>query len=132
MDSLLVRKNLFEPADPDLFGTHEIRRWYLKETESGAEESERALEETTANRIEALLIRETTAAWRKSQPEWDRLKDREAEITKILEAVQEDLHSNLRRLLACQSQAKDHPLRTLGRLFLPDFGRKLATACGRQ
>jgi hypothetical protein len=91
-----VRKNLFEPADPDLFGTHEIRRWYLKETESGAEESERALEETTANRIEAFLIRETAAAWRKSQLEWDSLKSREAEITKTLEAVQEDKAARLR------------------------------------
>jgi hypothetical protein len=85
-----VRKNLFEPADPNLFGTHEIRRWYLKETESGAEESERALEETTANRLEAFLIREATVALHKSQPEWDSLKYREAEISKTLEAAQED------------------------------------------
>lgn len=28
-----VKKNLFENEDPDIFGTHEISRWYLKETE---------------------------------------------------------------------------------------------------
>jgi 16S rRNA G966 N2-methylase RsmD len=27
-----VRKNLFEDKDPDLFGTHEVVRWYLKST----------------------------------------------------------------------------------------------------
>jgi len=28
-----VKKDLFENEDPDIFGTHEISRWYLKETE---------------------------------------------------------------------------------------------------
>lgn len=28
-----IKKNLFENEDPDIFGTHEISRWYLKETE---------------------------------------------------------------------------------------------------
>lgn len=28
-----VKKNLFDNEDPDVFGTHEISRWYLKETE---------------------------------------------------------------------------------------------------
>ena len=30
--SQAVMKNLFEPAEPDLFGSHETIRWYLLET----------------------------------------------------------------------------------------------------
>ena len=40
-----VKKNLFENEDPNLFGTHEIRRWYLKETADEADGAETARED---------------------------------------------------------------------------------------
>ena len=47
-----VMKNLFEPMEPDLFGTHEVGRWYLKETELAvADEAETAKEDAAAEKI---------------------------------------------------------------------------------
>ena len=47
-----VMKNLFEKKDPDLFGTHEIGRWYLKETELViADAAENAREDAAAEKI---------------------------------------------------------------------------------
>jgi DNA modification methylase len=47
-----VMKNLFEKKEPDLFGTHEIGRWYLKETELViADAAENAREDAAAEKI---------------------------------------------------------------------------------
>jgi hypothetical protein len=47
-----VMKNLFEQKDPDLFGSHEISRWYLKETELAvADAAETASEDVAAEKI---------------------------------------------------------------------------------
>jgi DNA modification methylase len=47
-----VMKNLFEKKEPDLFGTHEISRWYLKETELViADAAENAREDGAAEKI---------------------------------------------------------------------------------
>jgi len=47
-----VMKNLFEPMEPDIFGAHEIGRWYLKETGLvEADEAETALEDAAAKKI---------------------------------------------------------------------------------
>jgi DNA modification methylase len=51
-----VKKNLFEDADPDLFGTHEVRRWYLKETELAVfDAAESAKEDAAAASIRKLV-----------------------------------------------------------------------------
>lgn len=51
-----VMKTLFEPEEPNLFGTHEIGRWYLKETELVLhDDAENAREEAAAEKIGAFL-----------------------------------------------------------------------------
>jgi len=47
-----VKKNLFEYEDPNLFGTHEISRWYLKETEFDTiDTAESAKEDAAAEKL---------------------------------------------------------------------------------
>lgn len=47
-----VMKNLFDQKDPDIFGTHEVGRWYLKETELViADAAENAREDAAAEKI---------------------------------------------------------------------------------
>ena len=49
-----VLKNLYEKQDPDLFGTHEIGRWYLKEKELDVyDEAETSREDAAAAKLEA-------------------------------------------------------------------------------
>lgn len=51
-----VMKNLFEKKDPNLFGTHEIGRWYLKEAELViADAAENAREDAAAEKIGAFI-----------------------------------------------------------------------------
>jgi|GEM_PF-841718 len=51
-----VMKNLFEKKEPDLFGTHEVGRWYLKETELViADAAENAREDLAAEKIGAFI-----------------------------------------------------------------------------
>jgi len=47
-----VRKNLFEYEDPNLFGTHEISRWYLKDGSEELDEAESMKESKAAERLE--------------------------------------------------------------------------------
>ena len=44
-----VMKDLFRQEDPNLFGTHEINRWYLKETESDIIDSAESAKEDAAS-----------------------------------------------------------------------------------
>lgn len=46
-----VKKNLWENEDPNLFGTHEIGRWYLKETADEADAAETAKENLAAESL---------------------------------------------------------------------------------
>ena len=46
-----VRKNLLENEDPNLFGTHEIGRWYLKETADEADAAETDREDAAAESL---------------------------------------------------------------------------------
>jgi len=47
-----VMKNLFEQKDPDIFGMHEVGRWYLKETELViADAAENAREDAAAEKL---------------------------------------------------------------------------------
>lgn len=57
-----VKKNLFEDRDPDLFGTHEETRWYLKQTQlevvdQAESRKEDAAASTLAKLIEARMRR---------------------------------------------------------------------------
>ncbi len=51
-----VKKDLFQNEEPNIFGTHEVGRWYLKETElTVADEAENAREDAAAERIGAFI-----------------------------------------------------------------------------
>jgi len=51
-----VMKNLFEQKDADLFGSHEIGRWYLKDDElTVADAAETAKEDAAANELGAFI-----------------------------------------------------------------------------
>ncbi|MCI0526656.1 MAG: hypothetical protein L0Y56_04280, partial [Nitrospira sp.] len=53
-----VKKNLFESEDPNLFGTHEVNRWYLKETQLAiVDEAESAKEDAAAEKIRSLMAK---------------------------------------------------------------------------
>jgi len=52
-----VMKNLFEPKEPDLFGTHEAVRWYLLDTAGQVDEAEGKKESAAAQRLEAFMQR---------------------------------------------------------------------------
>ena len=51
-----IKKDLFQNEDPNLFGTHETGRWYLKETGLVvADEAENAREDAAAEKISAFI-----------------------------------------------------------------------------
>lgn len=51
-----VKKDLFRNEDPNLFGTHEICRWYLKETELDVSDAaESAKEDKAAEKLESFM-----------------------------------------------------------------------------
>lgn len=51
-----VKKNLFEEKDPDLFGTHEVVRWYLKSTQLDVvDAAESAKEDGAAERLSTCI-----------------------------------------------------------------------------
>lgn len=51
-----VKKNLFENQEPDLFGTHEVRRWYLKESELDVvDEAETAKEDKASKSVAGFI-----------------------------------------------------------------------------
>lgn len=51
-----IKKNLFENQSPDLFGTYEIGRWYLKESELDvADEAETVKEEAAAKSVTGFI-----------------------------------------------------------------------------
>ncbi len=53
-----VMKNLFERKDPDVFGTHEVGRWFLKETELDVvDRAESAREDAAADAIGAFIAK---------------------------------------------------------------------------
>jgi hypothetical protein len=49
--------NLFEKEQPNLFGTHEVVRWYLKATVDVVDEAESAKETSAARRLETFMAR---------------------------------------------------------------------------
>ncbi len=59
-----IKKNLFENQNPNLFGTHEIGRWYLKETELDVVDEAETVKEDAAGRSVATFIEK----WLKKNP----------------------------------------------------------------
>ena len=51
----LVRKNLFEAKEPELWDGHEIVRWYLKETADLVDQAESAKADAAADRLEGFM-----------------------------------------------------------------------------
>jgi hypothetical protein len=62
-----VRKNLFQYEEPNLFGTHEMVRWYLKEGDEVALDAAEAAKEDAAAQVLGAYIRAELEA----HPEWD-------------------------------------------------------------
>ncbi|MCL5960617.1 MAG: hypothetical protein M1358_15160 [Chloroflexi bacterium] len=60
-----VPKNLFENEQPNLFGTHEIGRWYLKETEVEVVDVAESAKEDAAARI----VSNSISNWLRKHPE---------------------------------------------------------------
>ena len=52
-----IKKDLFRFEDPNLFGTHEIKRWYLKEEMDQVDEEETVREDAAAAKIEAYMAK---------------------------------------------------------------------------
>lgn len=59
-----IKKNLFENENPDLFGTHEIGRWYIKEAELDVVDEAETVKEDAAARSVATFIEK----WLKKNP----------------------------------------------------------------
>lgn len=57
-----LKKNLFENEAPNLFGTHEISRWYLKETEfTATDAAETAREDYAATKVSDFIAKTMAA-----------------------------------------------------------------------
>lgn len=52
-----VKKNLFENKDADLFGSHVVSRWYLKETADKIDGAEQDKENSAADRLEKFMLK---------------------------------------------------------------------------
>ena len=52
-----VKKNLFENADADLFGSHIVSRWYLKATVDQIDSAEQDKENAAAERLETFMMK---------------------------------------------------------------------------
>ncbi|MFH0958332.1 MAG: hypothetical protein V1897_06475 [Pseudomonadota bacterium] len=53
-----VKKTFFENEDPNLFGTHEVSRWYLKETQfAEVDAAESAKEDGAADKMEVFMTK---------------------------------------------------------------------------
>lgn len=108
-----IKKNLFEYEEPNLFGTHEIRRWYLKETESGAEQSDQSVADDAAGRIEQCLIRQTEEELRKSQLRFEELQKKVLDRKAALEVLDKDDADRKRRKTRQELREAEHQLEQL-------------------
>ncbi len=59
-----LKKNLFDNKEADLFGSHVVSRWYLKETADQVDHAEQAKEDAVADRLENFI-----GAYLQKQPE---------------------------------------------------------------
>jgi hypothetical protein len=83
------KKDLFHNEPPDLYGGHVVSRWYLKETESGADEADRATADAAAERIRGFLIQRSDAELAKSEPTWKDLRERAKQLSEMLAGLPE-------------------------------------------
>jgi hypothetical protein len=82
-----VKKNLFENEEPDLLGSHQVGRWYLKESEAGAEEAERATADSAGMCIHEFLAKTTAAKLRQSDAKLNEFQAEIAQRRTRLQAV---------------------------------------------
>lgn len=96
-------KDLFTPEDPNLFGSHEISTWYLKETEAGADEAEKALAEDAAAKVEVFMARFAEDQLHKTESQWRDLNQRaegfRQELNRPFDEKDDKKRSRLRREL---------------------------------
>jgi len=85
-----LKQDFFTDKPPDLFGYNAITRWYLREAEAGAEESQHKLEQATAEKIEGFLRETTAEALHRTQSEWEELRSDQAEKQQLLGVTSED------------------------------------------
>ena len=97
-------KTLFTQEDPNLFGSHEISMWYLKETEAGAEEAEKAVAEDAAAKVEAFMVGYAEDQLRRSESHWGDLNQRaegiRQELNRPFDEKEAKRRSRLRNELA--------------------------------
>lgn len=96
-----------------MFGTHEIRRWYLKESESGAEQSDQSVADDAAGRIEQFLIRQTEEELRKSQLRFEELQKKVLDLKAALEALDKDDTGRKRRNIRQELKGAERQLEQL-------------------
>lgn len=91
-----VRKNLIENEPPNLFGTHLMRRWYLKESEAGAYEAEQVTADDAATRIYDFLRQTTTSRMMESESVIVKLTAEKARLRERLRSVDQGVSSESR------------------------------------
>jgi len=84
-----VKKDLFQDEDPNLFGTHEVGHWYLKETED-ADPSELAAADAAAERIEQFIAKETETQLKKTESRHRELQKTAAKLERTFEKLKKD------------------------------------------
>lgn len=82
-----VKKTLFESEEPDLLGSRQVSRWYLKETEAGAEQAERATADSAGTRIYDFLAKTTAVKLKESESKISELEAEVAQRRTKLQAV---------------------------------------------
>ncbi len=82
-----AKKNLFENEDPDLLGGHEISRWFLKDTEAGAEDAETGTADAAANSIYSFLAEKSAQHFREAEVALSQLELQLATEQRLLQAV---------------------------------------------
>ena len=85
-----VKQDLFTDKPADLFGYNTVTRWYLKETETGADESQQKVEQAAAEKIEQFLRQTTAEELRRTLREWEDLRREQAEKKHLLAVTPED------------------------------------------
>lgn len=82
-----VKKSLFENEDPDLLGSHEVSRWYLKETEVGGEEAEQASADAAGAKIQEFLVQSTARKLKDTEAPLNEMQAELARKRQLLQAI---------------------------------------------
>jgi DNA modification methylase len=84
-----VKRDLFHDQDPDLFGTHVVGHWYLRDGDAGTDEVDRATADAAAGRIRVFLVERCQAELSKSEPSWRDLNEKVRELAETLAGLPE-------------------------------------------